>query len=171
MGYGDLSCFGGMRAQTVAIDRLARDGVRFTQFYVAAPICSPSRVAFTTGQHPLRWRITSFLATRKEDKQRGMPDWLDPSAPSVARFLQAGGYHTAHVGKWHMGGQRDVADAPPISQYGFNTSLTNFEGLGERVLPVFDKGVKHGPTEMSAAVGGGPIHRVERRKVTQFFVD
>src|SRR5688500_3432457 len=96
MGYGDLSCCGGMRVQTPAIDQLAKQGMRFTQFYDASPCCSPSRVAFTTGQFPNRWRITSFLATRKENRERGIVDWLDPSAPSLARFLQADGYHTAH---------------------------------------------------------------------------
>src|SRR5205823_14654776 len=122
MGYTDLGCYGGQRAKTPAIDRLASEGIRFTQFYVNAPICSPSRVAFLTGQYPNRWRITSFLETRASDKARGMADWLDPKAPSVARILHDNGYYTAHVGKWHMGGQRDVGDAPTIDRYGFYTS-------------------------------------------------
>src|SRR5688572_1783111 len=68
MGSGDLSCFGGMRAQTTEIDRLAKEGIRFTQFYVNSPICSPSRVALTAGQYPNRWRITSFLSKRDENR-------------------------------------------------------------------------------------------------------
>src|SRR5687767_12468289 len=64
MGYRDLSCFGGNRVQTPEIDRLAKEGMRFNQFYVASPICSPSRVALTTGQYPNRWRITSYLDNR-----------------------------------------------------------------------------------------------------------
>src|SRR5215207_3748696 len=102
MGYQDLSCFGGTRVKTPAIDRLASEGMRFTRFYVASPICSPSRCAFLTGQYPGRWRITSFLASREEDKRRGLADWLDPKAPSVARMLADAGYHTVHVGKWHL---------------------------------------------------------------------
>lgn len=176
MGYGDLSCFGGQRAKTPAIDRLAGEGIRFTQFYVNAPICSPSRVAFTTGQYPGRWRITSYLDKRQMNRQRGIDNWLAPEAPSLARFLSRAGYHTAHVGKWHMGGQRDVGDAPPITAYGFAASLTNFEGLGERVLPTFEprkdgREFDHGPTRMSAQLGGGPIHWVERHKVTARYVD
>src|SRR5207253_6419426 len=101
------------------IDRLASEGIRFNQFYVSAPICSPSRVALTTGQYPNRWGITSYLDTRKIDKDRDLKDWLSPDAPSLARMLHDAGYYTAHVGKWHMGGQRDVADAPMITQYGF----------------------------------------------------
>src|SRR4051812_44780278 len=135
MGYRDLACFGGTRAKTPEIDRLAREGIRFNQFYVSSPICSPSRTALTTGQYPNRWRITSYLDTRKIDKDRGLADWLDPKAPSLARALHEAGYYTAHVGKWHMGGQRDVNDAPPISAYGFDASLTNFEGPGARLLP------------------------------------
>lgn len=176
MGCGDVSCYGGGRARTPMIDRLAREGIRFTQFYVNSPICSPSRVAFTTGQYPGRWRITSYLDTRALDHKRGLADWLDPAAPSLARYLSQAGYYTAHIGKWHMGGQRDVGDAPPISQYGFATSLTNFEGLGERVLPRFEPGrdgqpFRHVPTLMSADLGGGPIHWIDRHVVTAFYVD
>ena len=54
MGYGDLSCYGGQPGQTPHLDALAGEGIRFTQFYVGSPICSPSRAAFTTGQAPAR---------------------------------------------------------------------------------------------------------------------
>ena len=59
MGFGDPACFGGVGEATPNLDRLAREGTRFTQFYVASPICSPSRTAFTTGNFPSRWRINS----------------------------------------------------------------------------------------------------------------
>ena len=62
MGWGDFSCFGGEAVETENVDRLADEGIRFTNFYVNAPICSPSRCAITTGQYPQRWRITSYLA-------------------------------------------------------------------------------------------------------------
>lgn len=136
MGWSDLSCFGGTGPTTQHIDRLASEGVRFTNFYVNSPICSPSRVALTTGQYPQRWRITSFLNNRRNNEERGMAQWLDPKAPVLARQLQAAGYATGHFGKWHMGGQRDVDDAPPISDYGFDQSLTNFEGMGPKLLPL-----------------------------------
>jgi len=177
MGYADPGCFGGgAGAETPNMDRLAAEGLRFTQFYVNAPICSPSRVAVTTGQYPGRWQITSYLDTRRLNRRRGVADWLRPTAPSLARILAGAGYYTAHVGKWHMGGQRDVGDAPPISAYGFATSLTNFEGPGERVLPLFEprpdgKPFEHGPTQMSARLPGGPIHWVKRHEVTAFYVD
>ena len=136
MGWADFSCFGNREAQTPEIDRLAEEGVRFEQFYVNSPICSPSRVALSTGHYPQRWRITSYLNHRQSNIARGMAQWLDPAAPMLARILQEAGYATGHFGKWHMGGQRDVDDAPPITAYGFDVSLTNFEGMGPKLLPL-----------------------------------
>lgn len=138
MGYADLSCYGQKAIATPHIDALAAEGIRFSRFYVNAPICSASRTAFTTGQAPARRRITSYLASRQENRQRGMDQWLDPKAPTLARVLQQAGYATGHFGKWHMGGQRDVGDAPLITEYGFDQSLTQFEGLGDRLLPMLD---------------------------------
>lgn len=135
LGYSDFSCFGG-EVETQNIDRLASEGIRFTNFYVNSPICSPSRVALTTGKYPQRYRITSYLNNRRDNLKRGMAQWLDPKAPTLARQLQKAGYATGHFGKWHMGGQRDVADAPPITAYGFDESLTNFEGMGPKLLPL-----------------------------------
>ncbi len=136
MGWGDLSCFGNTEIQTEAIDQLAAEGTRFTRFYVNAPICSPSRTALTTGQYPQRWKITSFLNNRLNNHERGVAQWLDPAAPVLARELRQSGYATGHFGKWHMGGQRDVANAPAIADYGFDRSLTNFEGMGAKLLPL-----------------------------------
>src|SRR6187399_1052172 len=68
MGWADLSCFGNQAVKTPNIDRMASEGIRFTQFYVNSPICSPSRCALLTGQYPQRWRITSFLNNRAENK-------------------------------------------------------------------------------------------------------
>src|SRR4029079_936564 len=138
MGWGDFSCFGNKKVETTNIDRLASEGIRFEQFYVNSPICSPSRTAISTGQYPTRWQITSYLSNRKENERRGIAQWLDPKAPMLARILHNAGYVAGHFGKWHMGGQRDVGDAPLILEYGFDESLTNFEGLGPRVLPLLD---------------------------------
>ena len=94
MGWGDFSCFGNSEVETENIDRLAGEGVRFEQFYVASPICSPSRTAISTGQYPQRWRISSYLARRELNEQRGMAQWLDPKAPMLARSLKKAGYAT-----------------------------------------------------------------------------
>ncbi|HBJ35010.1 MAG TPA: hypothetical protein DDZ51_09670, partial [Planctomycetaceae bacterium] len=174
MGWGDLSCYGGKRVATRNIDRLASEGLRFTQFYVNSPICSPSRVALSTGQYPQRHQITSYLANRQQNNDRGMAQWLDPKAPMLARQLQLSGYATGHFGKWHMGGQRDVGDAPLIQEYGFDRSLTNFEGLGPRVLPLKDAYDGQPPVKHdlgSAALGKGPIRWEDRSQITTAFVD
>jgi len=174
MGWGDLSCYGGKRVATRNIDRLASEGLRFTQFYVNSPICSPSRVALSTGQYPQRHQITSYLANRQQNNDRGMAQWLDPNAPMLARQLQLSGYATGHFGKWHMGGQRDVGDAPLIQEYGFDRSLTNFEGLGPRVLPLKDAYDGQPPVKHdlgSAALGKGPIRWEDRSQITTVFVD
>jgi arylsulfatase A-like enzyme len=165
LGYGDLGCTGNKDVPTPNIDRLAAEGTLFTRFYVASPVCSPSRVAFTTGQYPARRGFHSYLAAHAENQQKDMPDWLDPAAPSIARSFQQAGYATAHIGKWHMGGGRDVGEAPLPQAYGFDESLTSFEGLGDRILPP-------GPlSEQSAELGRGEIRRVAKTEMTGLFVD
>ncbi len=176
MGWKDLSCFGNTKANTPHIDQIAKEGIRFEQFYVNSPICSPSRVAISTGQYPQRHRISSYLAHRKNNEERGIANWLDPKAPMLARFLQQSGYATGHFGKWHMGGQRDVTDAYPISAYGFDASLTNFEGLGPKLLPltevpVEDGTIKKGKIWEDAAILGEPVTWMKRSKITGGFVE
>lgn len=173
MGWADLSCFGNTDAKTPAIDRLAKEGIAFEQFYVNSPICSPSRVAISTGQYPQRWKITSYLAHRKMNAKRGMANWLDPKAPMLARSLKQAGYMTGHFGKWHMGGQRDVTEAPAITEYGFDESLTNFEGLGPKLLPLIMKpGMeKAGRNWSDAEILGGPVVWMQRSEITGGFVN
>ncbi|WP_339738396.1 sulfatase-like hydrolase/transferase [uncultured Sunxiuqinia sp.] len=175
MGYGDLACYGNKEVHTPNIDRLAQEGIRFRQFYVNSPICSPSRVAITTGQYPSRWGITSYISGRADNKERGMNHCLNPLAPSVARNLKAAGYYTAHIGKWHMGGGRDVPDVPMITDYGFDESVTQFEGLGERYLATYEtlnlKDSTRGLEKQSAALGKGEVHWAKRENFTEIFVD
>lgn len=172
MGWGDLSSFGNTDAKTPNIDRLAAEGIRYSQFYVNAPICSPSRVALMTGQYPHQWRITSFLNNRADNARRGMAQWLDPQAPVLARLLKPRGYATGHFGKWHMGGQRDVGEAPLITEYGFDESLTNFEGLGPRLLGLADA---HNGQPIrrhslnSEKLGRGPVIWYDRAQLTAGF--
>ena len=165
MGYGDLSCYGNPNVRTENIDRLASEGIRFEQFYVGSPICSPSRVAITTGQFPARHLINSYLNSRKRNRERGMRNFLDPSVPAIARTFQQAGYSTAHFGKWHMGGGRDVDDAPLPQAYGFDESLVSFEGLGDRILP------PGGLSDQSKRLGQGEIRDVPKHMMTEIYVD
>ncbi|MCG6155812.1 sulfatase-like hydrolase/transferase [Rubinisphaera margarita] len=172
MGWGDFSCFGNTDIETENIDALAAEGIRFEQFYVNSPICSPSRCAISTGQYPQRWRINSYLAHRKLNEDRGVANWLDPEAPMLSDMLHDAGYATGHFGKWHLGGQRDVGEAPLITEYGFDKSLTNFEGLGPRVLAICDA---HDGSPLrrhtlgSDQLGRGEIIWEDRSLVTQSF--
>ncbi len=125
-GWADPACYGG-KVPTPNVDKLAREGTRFTQFYVASPICSPSRCGVITGQFPVRWRITSFLQARAGNAECGQADFLDPKAPSLPRAFQQAGYATAHIGKWHLGGGRDVTDAPKFAAYGYDVGLGTYE--------------------------------------------
>lgn len=163
MGYADPSCFGNPAMKTPNIDRLAAEGIRLTNFYVNSPICSASRVALTTGRYQQRYRIHSYFASRKANRDRRMPDWLDPSVTTLAKILKAKGYRTAHFGKWHMGGGRDVGDAPLPQAYGFEQSLVAFEGLGDRIL--WD------PRNPSRQHGRGKILDLPKHKTTETYVD
>jgi uncharacterized sulfatase len=176
MGYADLGCYGRKDAETPNIDRLAKEGILFTQYYSNAPICSPSRAAVTTGQFPTQWGITSYIHSREQNNLRGVRHCLSPKAPSVAKNIQNAGYYTAHIGKWHLGGGRDIADVPLITEYGFNESVTQFEGLGERYLAIFETfdEYKNGKRDLelqSEALGRGETHWVRRDECTEKFVD
>jgi len=166
MGYADLGSYGAEHPATPNLDRLAAEGTRFTDFYVASPICSPSRVGITTGRYPTRYGVTGHFASREQNRRRGMPDYLPVEAPAIARGFQEAGYATAHFGKWHQGGGRDVDDAPHPSAYGFDESLVSFEGLGDRVLQR-----DHGLSDMSAELGQGEIQWEPKHRTTEIYVD
>jgi len=96
-GSADAGCYGAKDLVTPAIDSLAARGVRFTQFYAAAPVCSPSRAGLLTGRYPLRCGVTGNCAS-----QRGGKEALPVSQKTMADMFRAAGYATAHVGKWHL---------------------------------------------------------------------
>src|SRR5581483_6119170 len=95
LGYGDLSCYGSS-IDTPNIDQMAADGVRFTQFDSASPVCTPSRAAWLTGRYPTRYGLPRVL---NENDTYGIPD----SETTMAQMLKGAGYATMCVGKWHVG--------------------------------------------------------------------
>lgn len=103
LGYGDLGCYGSTVNSTPAIDRLAREGLRFTDFYQASPICSPSRGAMLTGCYPPRIGFDDFDGHGVLFPGQGVG--LAASEVTLARALKDIGYATALVGKWHCGDQ------------------------------------------------------------------
>ncbi|MDR0745736.1 MAG: sulfatase-like hydrolase/transferase [Mediterranea sp.] len=127
MGIGDLSCYNNGWTATPNIDRLAANGLTFNHYYTASPVSSPSRVSLTTGMFPTEWGVNTFLHDRAGNAKCEQVDYLDASAPSMAKALKEAGYSTAHIGKWHMGGGRDVDDAPQIPLYGFDEYISTYE--------------------------------------------
>jgi len=96
LGYGDLGCYGSNTIRTPRIDRMAREGLRFTNFYAGAPFCSPSRAALLTGRYPVRAGVPNVLFPTETV---GLP----PSEVTIAKLLKGAGYATACIGKWHLG--------------------------------------------------------------------
>lgn len=166
MGFADLSIMGNRKIETPHLDKLAREGALLTRFYDAAPICSPSRAGFFTGRYPGELGFVTFINDRASNAAFGQADWLDPKVPNIARLLHGAGYATAHFGKWHLGGGRDIGDAPWPTAYGFDESFTTFEGLGPRVL-VSDEERKL--ADMSGALGQGPTFYEVKSNLTQLY--
>ncbi len=119
-GWQDLGSFGHPYLKTPHLDRLATEGASFTNFYVASPVCSPSRVCFMTGYYPARHNVHDVYrpdAALDRMRKEGVPPYLDPQTPTLTRILRENGYATGHFGKWHMG---NVRGAPPPAAYGID---------------------------------------------------
>src|SRR5687768_9102544 len=105
MGWGDLSCYGRPDYQTPNLDRLAKEGVRFTNAYSAAPVCTPTRVGFQTGRYPARLPVglEEPITQRSQLGERVKTVGIPLEHPTVSSLIKAQGYDTALVGKWHLG--------------------------------------------------------------------
>jgi N-acetylgalactosamine-6-sulfatase len=121
LGWGDLGCYGNPDLKTPCLDKMAAEGVLLTNFYVANPVCSPSRTAVMTGQYPARHSIHRHFSTHANHVANNMPDFLDPGVTLLTRLMQENGYKTGHFGKWHLGGTKD---APSPSEYGIDVHYT-----------------------------------------------
>ncbi len=142
LGYGDLGCFGHPHIKTPNLDRLAKQGVRLTDCYAAAPVCSSSRAGLLCGRTPNRAGIYDWIPA-------GHPVHLRASEVTVAALLKHGGYDTAHVGKWHCNGKFNSPEQPQPGDHGFahwfstqnnaaprHQNPNNFVRNGEKVGPL-----------------------------------
>lgn len=124
MGWRDLACTGSFFYETPHIDRLAREGMVFSNAYAACPVCSPSRASYLTGKYPARVGITdwidmgSFHPIRAKLVDAPYLKHLAAGEKTIASFLKQQGYATWHVGKWHLGGE----DYYP-EQFGFEKNI------------------------------------------------
>ncbi|MGJ8633000.1 MAG: sulfatase family protein [Luteolibacter sp.] len=134
-GWGDLSCHRHPFIKTPNIDRLAKEGRDFQNFTVASGVCSPSRTAVMTGLFPARLGVTGHFAWVEDNEKRNMPDWVDPTIPTLPRLLQKAGYMTGHFGKWHLANNM-IPDSPRPELYGYD-EVGAFNCSGEQ-MPVHD---------------------------------
>jgi arylsulfatase A len=138
MGWMDLSCQGSDFYRTPHIDRLAKEGIQFSQGYAASAVCSPTRAAVQTGRYPHRLRVTDWIRSRFQRGNIGTPKknpteyvggenqkllcppnpyWMESSEITIAEALRENGYRTAYIGKWHLG---DEAWYPENQGYDLN---------------------------------------------------
>ncbi|MBI5759257.1 MAG: sulfatase [Planctomycetales bacterium] len=118
LGYGDLGCYGHPSIRTPHLDRMATEGLRFTDFYSAAEVCTPIRAALLTGRYPIRSGMCETSGARRvlfPNSKGGLP----PSEITLAESLRASGYATMHIGKWHLG----IHDGSRPLDQGFDSSL------------------------------------------------
>ncbi len=125
LGWAELGCYGNTFNETPHIDKLARNGIRFTNAYAAAPVCSPFRASLMTGQYPARIGITDYL--RPNDSKH-----LQTSHFTLAEAFQQAGYHTGIIGKWHLTGYANhgAKEIPP-QEHGFDeVMVSENRGIG-----------------------------------------
>jgi arylsulfatase A len=122
LGWTDLACYGSDLHETPHLDQLAKDGMKFTQSYSACTVCSPSRAALLTGKYPARLRITDWIPGLMPDNAKLLvPDWtkfLPTTETTIAQLFRSGGYATAAIGKWHLGGEAYYPD-----KHGFDVNI------------------------------------------------
>ena len=141
LGWMDLACQGNQLVETPNIDKLASEGMRFTDAYAAAPVCSPTRAAVMTGLAPARLKITNhtpdqarFMPENAKLQSAHMEDHLEPGYVTIAERLKEAGYATGFLGKWHLSGPRKGRPEWEPQTQGFDL---NIGGCGYGGPPTF----------------------------------
>lgn len=123
LGYGDLGVYGHPVVKTPNIDKLAQQGMRFTEYYAPAPLCSPSRAGLLTGRTPFRTGIRSRIPSGGKNVALGRNE------KTIASYLKEQGYDTAMMGKLHLNAGANRTDQPQAKDMGFDYSLVNAAGF------------------------------------------
>jgi arylsulfatase A-like enzyme len=112
LGARDLGCFGSTFYETPNLDRLAAEGMLFTNAYASCPVCSPTRASIMSGKYPARVGVTNWIGGHTRGKLAEVPylHYLPLEETSIASALKEGGYQTWHVGKWHLGDEEFLPD-------------------------------------------------------------
>lgn len=125
LGYGDLGSYGSVRIETPHLDKMASEGMKFTQFYAGSAVCTPTRVSVLTGNYPIRYNVSQHFNDREM--------FLDNTMISIPKALKKEGYVSKHIGKWHLGGlneshilNRENSMPGPL-QHGFDHYLAMME--------------------------------------------
>ena len=131
LGWTDLGCFGSDFYETPNIDRLAREGMKFTQAYSACTVCSPTRASLLTGKYPARLHVTDWIPGLLPTNPKLLPpDWtkfLAPEEKTVADVFRSAGYATASIGKWHLGGEEYYPE-----KHGFDLNVAGTSAASPR---------------------------------------
>ncbi len=120
LGVRDLSCYGSEFYETPVLDRLAAEGMLFTDAYAACPVCSPTRASLMTGKYPATVGITNWIPGHAVGRLLDVPYFheLPAGEVSIAAALRQGGYRTFHIGKWHLGGKGRLPE-----DFGFDVNI------------------------------------------------
>jgi len=134
LGFNGLRCYGSDLHETPNLDRLAAEGMRFTDAYSACTVCSPTRASVMTGKYPARLHLTDFISGQKRPYAKlRVPDWtmhLEHGEVTLAEALHAAGYATAHLGKWHLGNEPYYPE-----HQGFDVNVAGGPSPGGYFLP------------------------------------
>lgn len=149
LGYGDLSCYGHPHIHTPHLDQMAKDGIRFTDFYSAAPVCSPSRVGLLTGRTPNRAGVYDWIPPYSKERHARTVAHMQKDEITIAQILKESGYATCMSGKWHCNSMFNDPAQPQPGDFGFDhwfatqnnaspshQNPVNFVRNGESVGPI-----------------------------------